>query len=392
MAIVHSAFGPDSENCGRALYDLAAYLTSKHIKTIAISSKSPGPLKKSKLKIDQNPLLQVYSAPTLSKRNLKTSIVTNALILGALCFFVCCKEKPRVLIFSTSPPVILALIINLIGKIFGAKTVYACMDIHPEIAVSVGEIRDGILSKILMTLDMYTARSCDLLMAHSSDMANSLKERGGRFNNIKLVKHGSPIEIDSVAIARREKCATTEVIFAGNFGRFQNLDLIIDAMLQIPQNTPIHFTFLGTGISAESLKSAQKLRPTLISVLPSTDAAQAHSLMQNADFGLVSLAPEIYRFAYPGKISGYLAANLPLAALIEPGCDIGKMIVTSGCGIVCGDSSNPAAVADFFCSLILSAEERKQMQMKCSQVYHQLFSREVVMKTWLNSLRPLMLD
>ena len=60
----------------------------------------------------------------------------------------------------------------------------------------------------------------------------------------------------------------------------------------------------------------------------------AKDLISNSDLGLVSLIPNMYKFAYPSKTMSYLEQGIPILATLEKESDLGKDIKKDKFGFV----------------------------------------------------------
>src|SRR5699024_6155739 len=85
-----------------------------------------------------------------------------------------------VVMCSTSPPVMLAAAVSLAARLKGARFIYHCMDIHPEIGALSGEFRNPLVFRILQAVDRATCRRSAAVVVLSGDMRNALLERDSR--------------------------------------------------------------------------------------------------------------------------------------------------------------------------------------------------------------------
>jgi glycosyltransferase involved in cell wall biosynthesis len=132
----------------------------------------------------------------------------------------------------------------------------------------------------------------------------------------------------------RKPRGTRRVIFAGNLGRFQNLPLLAEGVARCFSEHPeLELMFLGDGVALPELKREWGEHPQ-VRFAPFMPFAQAREIIADADIGLVSLSPNIYRVAFPSKVATYLDLGLKILALVEPKSEMAKELVATRAGAV----------------------------------------------------------
>jgi colanic acid biosynthesis glycosyl transferase WcaI len=127
------------------------------------------------------------------------------------------------------------------------------------------------------------------------------------------------------------------VIFTGNLGRFQRLDVVVAAVLSDhPGMDRVRLVLMGEGAAKDGLArqvaSAPERTRERVVLLPHGSSAQARALMRAADWGLVSLAPDVIRYAYPSKTATYLSEGLPVLAAVESDSSLVRDVEAWGAG------------------------------------------------------------
>jgi len=127
--------------------------------------------------------------------------------------------------------------------------------------------------------------------------------------------------------------ATLRIAFAGNLGRFQGLETLLEAFLALPEHIlPMQLHFIGEGAASNQL---QKMAGSADNVFfhghyPFAEACQ---LMSTFDAGVVSIQPDIYRYAYPSKTLTYLGLGMPILAFVEPESALAQFIASHELGV-----------------------------------------------------------
>src|SRR5262249_9899728 len=128
---------------------------------------------------------------------------------------------------------------------------------------------------------------------------------------------------------------TLEVVYAGNLGRFQNLNLLIDAADILRDEKEIAFHFFGDGAMREQLSrrvSADRLERVHMHGYATAEGVRAF-LRETADLGVVCLSRGMLRASYPSKTMSYLRQGCPVLVLAEGDSDLVRTITRAGAGL-----------------------------------------------------------
>ena len=135
------------------------------------------------------------------------------------------------------------------------------------------------------------------------------------------------------------------VLFAGNMGKAQGLDTVLDAAKILAQASPhVEFIFLGGGIELDHLKSRVKSEGIgNVSFLPKVSMVEANRYLAAADALLVHLTCDpLFGITIPSKTQAYMVAGRPIIMGVSG--DAADLVTQSGgggigiarkCGIDC---------------------------------------------------------
>lgn len=264
--------------------------------------------------------------------------VINVLLYCMALFFHTLRARADVVTACTFPPVLAAWSASLAARLSGARFVYHMQDIHPEASTySGGRLGFGLPARLLTALDNQTLRRADAIVTLSEDMAETLRARG--LGPLPIILINNPaLETDGETAAPPRElvkpAGMTRVLFAGNLGRFQNLPLLAEGVAQCFDAHPeLELMFLGDGVALPELKARWADHPQ-VRFAPFLPFAQARGIIGGADIGLVSLSANIYRVAYPSKVSTYHDLGLRILALVEPESQMARDLKRHGTGAV----------------------------------------------------------
>ncbi len=177
----------------------------------------------------------------------------------------------------------------------------------------------------------------------------------------------------------RKKDGTFRIIFAGNLGRFQGLELLIEAMNATSNNKEMELVFLGEGRALKALKTLTD--NDTIKFFPHMSVSDAKELIADADMGVVSLQESIINYAFPSKTMTYLEQNCPLFAIIEEISHMANFINNNEVGVVAKAGCLESVIGQL--NWINNNRSRViTMKNNAKQCYRNNYSEDIVLKKW----------
>ena len=261
--------------------------------------------------------------------------IVNALRLCAAILFRSVVKRYDVIMISTSPPVLGGVAAALGARLSGARFIFHCMDIHPEVGRVSGEFSRPSVFRLLRRLDTWSCKKADPVVVLSGDMEETLRERPGGeqlkitvLNNFNLPSDGPPASPDPLSVDPH----TLTVLFAGNVGRFQGLDSVVDAMALLRARDDIEFIIMGEGAAKAELEEKAARQQARVRFVGHQPVEVAKAAMREVDLGYVSLAPDVYRYAFPSKTMTYLTQGCPLIVAVEQHSELARDTLEQGYG------------------------------------------------------------
>lgn len=340
VLLTHRYFWPDSAPYAIILRTLGNSLADAghevHTFSSVVSYRAGSERRPRREKLDKLEVRRVWVFRGENNSSIKRLV--NALIYSISLFVEVLRQRPDVVTASTFPPVVAGWSASLAAKLCGARFIYHVQDIHPEVSIySGGKLGLALPARVLTVIDNQTLRRADTIITLSKDMAETLRARGlgdlpvTIINNPPLQSIGDTI---AAPIELIKAPSTIRIIFAGNIGRFQNLDLMVDGVSKCFDAHPnLELMFLGDGASLPELKRKWSSHPQ-VRFAPFLPYAQAKEIIGAADIGVVSLNTNLYKVAYPSKLGTYLDLGLKVLALIEHQSQLALELEKSGQGAV----------------------------------------------------------
>ncbi|MQM38529.1 hypothetical protein KBTX_02540 [wastewater metagenome] len=314
--------------------------------------------------------------------------IVNALRLGLALLWRTLSRRYDVIMVSTAPPVLGGAAAALAAKLTGARFIYHCMDIHPEVGRVSGEFAHPFVFGLLRKLDNWSCRRAEPVVVLSADMEATLRERPGGdrlsiaiLNNFSLPSEG-PIPTESPFEISPDRFT---VVFAGNIGRFQGLESVIQAMERLKESDDVEFILMGDGVAKAELEEKARKCGARVRFLGHQPVEVAKAVMREVDAGFVSLLPGMYRYAYPSKTMTYLEQGCPLIVAVEEESELAQDVSNQGYGyaVPVGDSE---ALARLLAELANDPSWRDEMRAKAQKKAAIDFSEAVMLEKWSSLL------
>ena len=279
------------------------------------------------------------------------SFAFSSLIYGV--FF----SKRADVIYAYHPPLtvgISALIIKLFRRV---PVVLDIQDMWPDTLQATGMISNprllGFVSKVCGLVYSFVTK----IVVLSPGFKSLLIDRGVPDTKIEIIYNWAdekalrnatietPKEFDSID--------GFKVLFAGNVGQAQGLDVILDAALILKDDVPkLHFLVLGRGLQLDDLKRrANDLNLDNVHFLPSVGMDKVGRFLGSADALLIHLNSDpLFEITIPGKTQAYMSVGKPIIMGVRG--DASHLVLRADCG-VCFEPEKPAALAEAVKGLML---------------------------------------
>jgi glycosyltransferase involved in cell wall biosynthesis len=389
ILLTHRYFWPDHPNCGQILWHLIQKLASQGHQVDVLTSLPSKDLNSKnivsqKFQILENIKIERIELNIENKSRIKKII--NALKLGFKINFLAIKNEYDIIISTSIPPITGGLFGSLAARICKAKFVYLCMDLYPEVGKISKDFSNPILFSLLEKIDSWSCSNANPVIVHSLDMKNSLlSRRGSNKFKIEIINNFSiPNEILNGSISKinfnpNENELT--IIFAGNLGRFQFLDKVIDTMIYLKGRKDIKLVIVGDGSVKKELISKIHNTKANVEFFDQQPLNVVKNMISKVDIGLVSLSPNTYKYGYPSKIMTYLEQGKPIIALLEKESEIVKLMEQNNYGFNISDS-NPKNISEFLIKLAENKSWKLKMSQNAKKAYEKYFSTETILSKW----------
>jgi len=291
---------------------------------------------------------RLHPFPT-NKRNLWARAMGFVGLTGLAALVGLAIRGPFDGVVAVSPPLTFGAAGWLLARRHRCPLVFNVQDVFPDVAVEVGAIRSPLAIRFFRWMERVTYRRADAVTVLSEDLATNVvaKLTGSESQSagswiarpvVKVIPNF--VDVDAIRPAdrmteyRREHGLgdRTVVMYAGNLGHSQSLDLVVGAADRHRDRPNLVYVLNGGGVRADEMRRAAESRSNLV-VVEYQPRERVSEVLASADLHLVPLRTGLGASSVPSKIYSILAAGRPVVASIDEGSEVARVVGEAGAGV-----------------------------------------------------------
>ena len=314
---------------------------------------------------------RVHPFPT-DKRNIPARAAAFAGFTGlAGLTGLASRSRPDV-VLAMSPPLTLGLTGWAIARSRRIPFVFNIQDVFPDVAVELGAITDPRVIAVASWLERETYLRADAVTVLSDDLKANVaakiagrRGRSGAAEKVRVIPNF--IDTERIRPAPRENAyrrefgleGKTVVMYAGNVGWSQSLDLVLAAAGHLAHDPDVAFVVNGGGVARDQLR-ADAAGLDNVHFVDMQPAERLAEVAAAADIHVVPLRTGLARSSVPSKLYTILAAGRPVVASVDRGTEVARTVADAGAGIAV-PPDDPEAFTKAVSSLVERPEEAAAM-------------------------------
>jgi glycosyltransferase involved in cell wall biosynthesis len=299
------------------------------------------------------------------------------------------QKFDAIFVCQLSPPTA-ALPANLLRRLTGTPVVLWVLDLWPESLSAVGATKSKAVLSGVDKLVSFIYRRCDLILVQSRAFIDRIARQAGPVpieyfpSWAEAVFSGGDAEPAPEVLAKE---SAFNVMFAGNMGEAQDFPAILDAAERLKEHKHIRWLVVGDGRMTPWVADeiARRGLDETVVLLGRYPVERMPGFFKHADALLVSLKDEpIFAMTIPGKVQSYLAAGIPVIAMLNG--EGARVIEQAAAGLTC-NAGDACGLADSVLRLSRTpAEERKAMGARGAKASAEQFDRDTLMNQLVRAL------
>ncbi len=241
-------------------------------------------------------------------------------------------------VVAMSPPLTMGLTGWGTHLVRRGPLVFNIQDVFPDAAVETGAITNAKVIAAARWLERVSYHRAAAITVLSDDLRDNVvgKVKATHRDRVHVIPNFVDTEFirpaDRMTPLRAELGIGDEpvVLYAGNVGFSQSLEMVVDAAGRFPEAT---FLINGDGVARRSLEARAVGLPN-VRFNGYQPKQRVPEVLATGDIHLVPLKQGLGRVSVPSKTYSTLAAGRPVLAAIDPGTEVPRMLAASGGGVV----------------------------------------------------------
>lgn len=288
------------------------------------------------------------------------------------------------LIYVYHPPLTVGLAAAAAQLVRRTPIVLDIHDLWPDTLPATGMLTNPRLLRWIDVACNWLYRRATRIIVQSDGFKKLLIKRGVPENKLVTVIGWH----DEDAIQRQVEAepegfpedGSLRVLFAGNMGRAQALDSVVEAAAQLAEaghERDVSFLFLGSGLALDELKAqAEQANLSNVTFLGRVPPLEIAGYFAAADCLLVHLRDEpLFAITIPSKTQAYLLAGKPILMAVKG--EASRLVETAKAGIV-ANPQDPSSIAKACLELARMPTEQRKLLGSAGRAF---YWRELSMDT-----------
>jgi colanic acid biosynthesis glycosyl transferase WcaI len=289
-------------------------------------------------------ITRVHPFPT-DKRNIPARALAFGGFTGLSALAALATRARPDAVLAMSPPLTLGAAGWAVARARRIPFVFNIQDVFPDVAVELGAISDPRVIRFASWLERETYLRADAVTVLSDDLkanvaAKIAGRRGVAGSSDKVRVIPNFIDTERIRPGERENAyrrehgleGKTVVMYAGNVGLSQSLELVLAAAAHLAHDPDVAFVINGGGSARPGLEQAAAGLPNVhfVDMAPKERLAE---VVAAADIHVVPLRTGLARSSVPSKLYTILAAGRPVVASVDPGTEVARTVAAAGAGV-----------------------------------------------------------
>jgi len=249
------------------------------------------------------------------------------------------SARPDV-VLAMSPPLSLGPAAWMVAQARRVPFVFNIQDVFPDVAVELGLLTDPRAIAAASWLERRTYAKADAVTVLSEELADNVRAKlgVGTTTRVEVI----PNFVDTVRVQpsicdndyRRQYGLTGKrvVMYAGNVGLSQSLDLVLEAARRSQDRRNVTFVINGGGTARPELERAAAGMDN-VKFIDMQPKERLPDVLAAGDLHVVPLRRGLAKASVPSKLYSILAAGRPLVASVDAGTEVARTVVAAGAGI-----------------------------------------------------------
>ena len=348
-------YAPEMIGVGRFTGEIGAYLAKNGFDVCVVTAPPhyPGwrvapPYSALRYASESRAGVKILRCPLLLRAEMRgiwrlLAPLSFALTSAPVALWKIATMKPAVVLCVE--PTLFAAPVALLSRIAGANAILHVQDLEIDAAFAVGHLKGTHLKNCILWLESWLLRRFSSIVTISDQMRKRLIAKGVEADRIKLVRNWVDLsEIRPLAGPNRFRAelglssSDFVMLYAGNVGAKQALDVVIEAARQLANSNRLHFIIAGDGPEKHRLMKNSADLPN-VHFLPLQSEERLCELLNLADLHVLPQSRGAADLVLPSKLGGMLASGKPVLVTADAGTELFEVLSGTAILVAAGDST-----------------------------------------------------
>lgn len=305
--------------------------------------------------------------------------------------------KNDLLVFNTNPA-LLPFLGVISKKLRNQRYVILVHDLWPELPAHTGMIRKGgLLYRIIDFLITLSFRHASGIIVLSKAMKKRVLQKvPEKENSINVIHNWSdsdrifPVDKGKIGLFQELGLDNKKIVmYSGNLGRYQPLEVMIDTANELKDRKDILFLFVGNGGKKANIQNmAEVLKLDNVKFLPFQPQERLSESLSMADVSLMGIYPENEGVVMPSKLYSLLAVGRPIVCVSDPKSEVADILEQAGAGIQ-SSVNDSKELAKNILAIVDDHEKARRMGQNGRKYFLEHFERKIITKKWNDILNEI---
>lgn len=293
------------------------------------------------------------------------------------------------MVLSIAPALTTAPIAHLIANLSGSIAWLHVQDLELDAALGLEMIpSNSVFEKTIRAIEKRVIAGFDHISTISKAMRNKIIDKGIPPEKISVLPNWvdtnliKPLPSAHIKLNFGFSDDSFIILHAGNMGKKQGLEIIIETAKLLTDHKNIFFVLSGDGADRPRLESLARGMSN-IRFLPLQPLNHLNELLNMADLHVLPQKKDAADLVMPSKLSGMLASGKPVIALTKSDTEIASIVSQTGQVVT---PENPSALAKVIMDLYNDSSLRKSMALKGRIWVEKNWSKEKVLSGFNDEL------
>ncbi len=282
----------------------------------------------------------------------------NIVALMAGCVLVGRQD----LILATSPPITMGVNAWLLGRRWGAPSIYKVAEIYPDVIISQELIKSRALIALMRWMERLVYRKITRLVPIAHQFAETILSRGVAPEKLCFIPDF--VETDFYQPCPRDNAFAREhglmdgfvVLYAGNIGMVQDWESVLGAAEQA-RGTPVRFVIVGDGNQRSWLaQQCEHRRLANVKLIGYQPKEIMPLINASCDVCMIPMTSHGSLGGVPSKVYSIMACGKPVIVTAALESELTWIINTARCGRVV-----EAGMTNAFATAVLRASRESEL-------------------------------